>query len=379
MGHKSDLEKSWCCDQCKNITRRKRTRNDETPTRQQFDTQVNENLTTVNINYDDPKNPETYTNDSKSTETPTTQTRANNVETDTITLQQFARLIEIKFDDFRNTIRQDIAMEFETRMGKINSDFSKKIEHIEIEQQALKSKITDLTKTIKSMENNIANIKNNNNKTKECPPELNLQLKDEITLLRDKIYKEANGKKIVLYGLDEYWDESENQIIERINYAFYDLLNIDINGYIESVSRIGKRGYRRPIVIELISRRMTEYIIQNSNNFRNSGLYVSTVLSKAELEEKRALKTKLQEARRNGYYATIRQNKLYINGKLQLNYSASTQDQSTTSPKSQRELINERENNRLERTSPTANETNSETNKTTNQQEDSNNDTFFRK
>lgn len=253
MGHKSDLEKSWRCDQCKNITLRRRIRNDDSPTRKQFEAQTKATGTTPPEKIyveDGPNNLEQSPKENQ----PPKKDPPKTLKAEMITLQQFSSLLDSRFENFRSIIRQDIANELEARIGKITVEFTKKIEIQEIEQQSLQGKILEVTNTISNIEKSLVDMKDNTNN--QCPTGLNQQLQEEFTLLRDEIYKETNEKKVVLYGLDEYWDESEHQIIGRINHAFHELLSIDINGYIESVSRIGKKGYRRPIIIELISKRM---------------------------------------------------------------------------------------------------------------------------
>lgn len=308
MGHKSELEKSWYCDGCKNITRRKPIRNDDTPIRNTFKEPIEKTPPKIDlISIDDgTKNIDLATQKSP---------QGNTVAT--INLQELSSLLDSKFANFRRIIMQDISNEIEVKMEKMFSEFcKKKIDNLTIEQETIQKKISELTQKIKNIETELSYAKDKNSlhKINHCDP--NLNLKDEMYMLQEKINTEINNKKIVLYGLDEHWNESHLQIIDRINYAFYDILSIDINGYIETVSRIGKKGYRRPIVIELISKRMADYIIQNATYFKNTGLYVSKILSKAELEQKLTLKLKLQEARRNGHHATIRHNQLYVDGKI---------------------------------------------------------------
>jgi hypothetical protein len=96
---------------------------------------------------------------------------------------------------------------------------------------------------------------------------------------------------------------------------FYNILNVNINGYIEQATRIGKRGYRRPLRIDLLSRRMTNHVLQNAYYFKNTGYAVSPLLDTKSLEERKSLRENMIRARREGKHATIRNNKLFINGK----------------------------------------------------------------
>jgi uncharacterized small protein (DUF1192 family) len=123
------------------------------------------------------------------------------------------------------------------------------------------------------------------------------------------------ARRLVLYGLNEYDHESESTLIDRIVRVFYDIYNIDLSLQIEEVRRMGRRGPRRPVVMELLSKRTTKYIIENAIYFRNTGLFVSQFLDPESLRSRKILRQKMQEARRSGQRVTLRNNKLYINGR----------------------------------------------------------------
>jgi hypothetical protein len=120
---------------------------------------------------------------------------------------------------------------------------------------------------------------------------------------------------VCMYGLPEYENENNYDLYDSVNKVFAEIMAIDTNPYIEEMKRIGKKGGRRPIEIEFISRRFARYIMENSKYFRNSGLAISTFMTGEKLRERNMLKQKLQEARQKGHYAIIRNNRLFINGK----------------------------------------------------------------
>lgn len=114
----------------------------------------------------------------------------------------------------------------------------------------------------------------------------------------------------------ENYYENEQELSERAINIFYDILNIDISGYIEEVSRIGTRISKRPLKIELLSRRMAQFILQNAQYFKNTGLTVSEYLDKQALNERKSIKRALQIARKHGKHAIIRNNELVVNEKV---------------------------------------------------------------
>lgn len=87
-------------------------------------------------------------------------------------------------------------------------------------------------------------------------------------------------------------------------------MNINITQYIEEIVFIGKRGFSRPIKVELRNKRLRKRILQNSAYFRD--VDVSEYLSESELRDGRELKKKLQNA-------IIRNNKLIIKVESLLN------------------------------------------------------------
>lgn len=123
------------------------------------------------------------------------------------------------------------------------------------------------------------------------------------------------SKKIVLYGLTENYNETVFDLCDRVSHVFQEIMNINIDPYIEDIKRTGRNGYKRPLAIEFISKRMTKYIFDNAREFKNTGLAVGPFMDKKALQQRYELRHKLRIARQNGDHAVIRDNKLYINGK----------------------------------------------------------------
>lgn len=142
-------------------------------------------------------------------------------------------------------------------------------------------------------------------------------MKANIHTMTPKKTESNFSNNIVLHGLPFHYSETENELIDRVSYIFQDILNIDISRYIEEISFIGKRGNIRPLNIELRNKRLRKYILQNSTYFREVGLGVSEYQTNTELRQRRELKKALQDARKNGHHAIIKNNKLIINGREQ--------------------------------------------------------------
>ncbi|KAG6451051.1 hypothetical protein O3G_MSEX006927 [Manduca sexta] len=141
-----------------------------------------------------------------------------------------------------------------------------------------------------------------------------IKLKGKFT--NDYHKTENNSKKIVLYGLAEYYRDSQNDMNNRIIALFHDILHMDVSLYIEDTYRIGKYNSKnRPIVIEFISKRIAKYILANKQYFYGTKLYISEHLDQNERKERKHLQEVMQSARKKGHHAVIRNNTLYIEGK----------------------------------------------------------------
>lgn len=156
---------------------------------------------------------------------------------------------------------------------------------------------------------------------------------------------ENNVKKIVLYGLNEIYNEPEEDLHERIRAIFWEVLEVDVLGYIEDTYRIGRyyKNRNRPMVIELMSKRMTKYITENGRYFQGTGLFTSEFLNQEARNERKVLRDKMLVARNKGQQAVIRNNQLYIEGEL-----ISYKDETISYPPP----INENQNNSNRKSGP---------------------------
>lgn len=110
--------------------------------------------------------------------------------------------------------------------------------------------------------------------------------------------------------------ETEYDLHDRIINMFRDTLQIDLLGYIEDTYRIGRHIHNktRPLVIELISKRMVKYLINNNRHLYGTGISISECLNEEERKERNIMRDKMLTARKQGLYAVIRNKKLFIEG-----------------------------------------------------------------
>lgn len=270
-----------------------------------------------------------------------------------ISLEEFKKILDEKFEANKHIIISEmqcvIQREIKEAISKFKTDILQRTNTISSEQATMKKDILQLNNKIKTLETEnaklqgdlkyiqtaINNHQNNNSNTQNKP--------------------DCLGKKIVLHGLEELYGETEDEVHERILYIFRDIMNVNLHGHIEELRRIGRRGNRRPLVIELISKNVTKHLLNNSEYFNYSGLTITEYLDENSMKIRRNLINSLREARREGQHAIIRNNKLIINGKVQSTTSVLSQENRTTI-ESTHEPTNNEQYNQTEKSRTTINE-----------------------
>lgn len=224
-----------------------------------------------------------------------------------------------------SSVQSLIRNEIDNALFKIEENLKQGLEKISLDQIQLKRDLTSLNTKIKTLDLTCRTLQTENEK-----------LQRDINYLQNNSQKSTNqqtenhDKMFVLHGLIENYWETDEDIIGRVVNMFFDLLKINLTDYIEGVKFIGKRGQKRPLKVELISKRMTKYIIDNSYYLKEAGFSASEYLCPTALQERRKLNHALQAARQSGHHAVIRNNKLFINGREMNTYPQQIHENSTT-------------------------------------------------
>lgn len=309
---KQDLERTWTCPDCKNVTRRPK--HDNTPIRTHI---LNPTLDETIVSVDDQLLEDhsvlgdTVNQRTFSYTTPNKNVTCN-IGNSTITLEQISQLLDEKLKN--NT--DYILSEMSTLKSDIRNELSLAIYNI---KQELTNQVDILTQNHKNLklqhettEEKIRSLERQNN-------ELQLQIKElqnNITTWNATQLGESNiSKKIVIYGVEEVNWETEYDLQERVTNIFREILNIDLTGHIEELTWIGKYGRKRPLLLEMLSKKMTKFILHNRRYFKNTGITISEFLDNKAIQERRKLREILDVERKKGKHAIIRNNKLYVQGK----------------------------------------------------------------
>lgn len=244
------------------------------------------------------------------------------------TLHQISELLDKKLDSMEKSILGKIAVSLEISLEVIKQESKSQqsqINELSTEQRTLQTEIDKIKENFKILEDKNKRLQTEleyMKKQKEFTQNINthdMNSKQDSfhpTSPENKLQDGCNNNKIVIYGLDETQHEDEDLLISRITYAIYEIARIDITGYVEDVARIGRKGNRRPVVMEFISKRIAKNILQSTYYFRSSGLHVTKYLNEEGRARRKILQEHLYDARKNGHHAIIRDNKLIINGKI---------------------------------------------------------------
>lgn len=269
-----------------------------------------------------------------------------NISTE-ITVQMLSDVIVQKLQEnntsiiaqIQNTIQTEVHKAVNELKNELRNEFKKDTEYLKTENKNRKIEIDQLQGKIETL-------------TQEC-----ILLKNEMSKLEVKIVptgeytSENNCKKFVLYGLAEYYKEPEHSLHDRIHRVFQDLLHVNLTGYIEETRRIGRYNGNgnRPLVVELISKRMVKYILDNNHYFQGTGLSVSDYLDNNKRKERKLMREEMMLARQRGSHAIIRNNELFIDGekinlehRLHTNLNAKESTSATLKIRTEKEGIDQK-------------------------------------
>lgn len=232
--------------------------------------------------------------------------------TNTMNYKQLCEQLFEKLESNKHSIIQEIKttvqQEITDAISKFKYEFTKRTDTLTAENKEMQYNITKMNDKITHLETQLKELQS-----------MSLQAGAYDNTQTSNIHTENNtydnSKKIVLHGLEEYSEETEDSVHDRVVQIFYNILNVNLVGYIEVLKRIGRNRDHRPLEIELLSKKMAKYILQNRQYFRNSKFTVTEYLDKNEIKKRKELIKVLRVERKKGNYAVIRNNRLYVNGR----------------------------------------------------------------
>ncbi|XP_059047354.1 uncharacterized protein LOC131842804 [Achroia grisella] len=233
-------------------------------------------------------------------------TELNMVSIDEIITSRLEENNTILSSDLKNIMKSEIDKAVEKIINNLKENLGQPINNIYKQNEKINTDIDQINTDIEQ-------LTQENNKLKKELRELQIKMSNPGNYY-DKL--QNNSRKIVLYGFTEYNREHETDTYNRLLQTFQDIANINLVGYIDDIYRLGKKyNTNRPLVIELLSKKMVKYIINSSRYFYGTGLYISEYLDRDAQKEKMALREQMFLSRNRGNHAIIRNNQLFVDGK----------------------------------------------------------------
>lgn len=254
-----------------------------------------------------------------------------------IDIEHFEKLLDRKLDENKSTLlselRSLILSEVNIAISGLKSEILKNTSSLRCEQAKQKLDLQEINNTI-----NVLEIE-----SKKMQTQIE-ELKKHMTYPKDSSFTNYLGgekdhkhkddcKKIVLHGLPfNYW-ETENELCDRVVNIFEDVTNIHLLPYIDDLVRIGRKSTNRPIVIELVTKKVTKFLLENKYLFKDTGLSISEYLTPELLKKRKQLRESLRRARKEGHHAVIKNNTLIVDGKVYSElYTSATESRRDTEP-----------------------------------------------
>lgn len=331
-------KQSWICQACRCKMPKKD--NSNTPVRQREDENTNQTSTenkksnnitvrkpqshTQNFTFDyssisDDTNllGDTIQNENYNGDLNSENVQEASIKTNLIGIEHFEKLLDKKLKENKQSLISElqslILSEVNNAICDLKIEMLEKTNTLQSEQIKQKMDIQEMNKTINMLEINNKTLQNEIEELKKCV--MQSKVSQPINNLDDHKYKEDSCKKVVLHGLTyNYW-ETEHELYDHVINIFQDVVNINLVPYIEDITRIGRKGPNKPIIIELLSKKVTKFILNNQYLFKNTGLSISEFLNPESLKKRQLLRENLRRARKSGHHAIIRNNTLLVDGK----------------------------------------------------------------
>lgn len=225
-----------------------------------------------------------------------------------ITLGTLTQMINAQLKDNNKTIIAELQSTIQTEINKaiviLKEETKKEINNLTTENSKRKTEISQINL-------NIGQLTEENKTLKQEIKQLQTKL-ETMKLSEPESTMNDNDTKIVIYGVDEIYRETENVTHDLTLQICQELLNINLQGYVENIYRIGRKGHKRPILVELASKKITQRILNLSRNLQHSHISITEHLDENAIKMRNILIEDLKEARKAGKYAVIRNNKLII-------------------------------------------------------------------
>ena len=192
--------------------------------------------------------------------------------------------------------------------------------------EQLVSAVNSLRQEVSSLKNDqFSNFKNLDHKITQIATDFN-QLNTKQTQIiktqerHENILRNYDARErlnnLVFYGIPERKGERSWDMSYEISNFLAQILAINISEEsINNLYRLGK-GVNRPLLVKFNSKSTRDYILDNRKKLKGSQYRIDEDFNYDTREARRKLLPFMHDARSKGHKASLRQNKLMINGKI---------------------------------------------------------------
>ncbi|CAG9820757.1 unnamed protein product [Phaedon cochleariae] len=185
-------------------------------------------------------------------------------------------------------------------LKEVNNNLTTKIEKIDQDLKTISAKVSQ---EIEETKDKVTTLETENSELKRRIEETERKLK---------------SNNLIVYGIKEDNLETTASLVDEIEKIIKEKLELNLNSSeITNTYRIGKdKGKKRPILVTINSQMRKREILKNCYKLKGTNIYISEDLIGKDLEERKILVNYMKEARKNNKQASIRGNKLLVDGNL---------------------------------------------------------------
>lgn len=187
-----------------------------------------------------------------------------------------------------------------------------------INMERIEEMFAGLSGQMKLMDNKLEHIMSDNAGLREENQRLKAQLSQQGKLI-ESLDREMRRKNLIIKGVRDKDEENREGAKEETEKILQKIgVNINMATEIDEIKRLGKyrEGRQRPILIRLTTGNGKMRILQKSKELKGTNVWIEEDYTKETQEERRRLIPHLKEARRQGFRAQLRHDKLLIDDKI---------------------------------------------------------------
>lgn len=185
------------------------------------------------------------------------------------------------------------------------------MEKIEVMFAEISSKLQTMDTKLEKITDEVVKLRKENDALRERVTKQDKQI--------ELLEREARRNNLIIHGVtddeNERMEGTEHKVVEIIKRTGVD---IAADREIDDARRMGRyrEGNTRPIQVKLTRGNKKAEILKQARNLKGTDIWIDQDYPKEILEQRKELIPKLKEAREKGNKATLKYNKLIINGKV---------------------------------------------------------------